>query len=109
MSFERLGYHSLEKECEDNNGFVLDDNPNDMENICMDIIEETIAEIYGRFFTASKFPERKIITNDTAIYHGMAYVIKNRKRMDFMMHYPHIYTNIVTHLAEIRLSPSVLP
>lgn len=82
VSFERLGYHSLEKECEDNNGFVLDDNPNDMESICMDIIEEAIAEIYGRFFTVEKFPERKIITNDTAIYHGMAYVIKNRKRME---------------------------
>lgn len=87
VSFELLGYPSLEEECEKYGGFILDDNPNELENKCVDIIETLIKEIYGKFFQINdkNMPERKIISNNSASYHGMA-VLQKRKGKNINCH-----------------------
>ena len=72
ISFELLGYPTLEEMCEINGGFVFDREPNEFENKCMDILEEVINKTFEVFFTQEKFPERRVIKNETASYHGMA-------------------------------------
>ena len=75
VSFELLGYPSLEEECEKYGGFILDDNPNELENKCVDIIETLIKEIYGKFFQINdkNMPERKIISNNSASYMSLVW------------------------------------
>lgn len=74
VAFEMLGYPSLEEECDRNGGFVLDGNPNEREERYIKILEDATYEIYSMFFNIEKenMPERKIITNYAASYHGMA-------------------------------------
>lgn len=81
VSFEILGYPSLEEECEKNGGFVQDSNPNAMEEKCIDIIEEAVVAIYGKFFNIVDLPERKVISNFAASYHGMASLQKNKSQI----------------------------
>lgn len=50
VSFEMMGYPSLEEECEKNGGFVQDSNPDPNENRYMEIVEEVVKEIYSDFF-----------------------------------------------------------
>lgn len=80
VSFEMMGYPSLEEECEKNGGFVQDSNPDPNENRYMEIVEEVVKEIYSDFFRidGGDMPERKVIANDQASYHGMA-SLKKRK------------------------------
>ena len=72
ISFELLGYPTLEEMCEINGGFVFDREPNEFENKCMDILEKVINKTFEGFFTQENFPERRVIKNETASYHGMA-------------------------------------
>lgn len=83
VSFEMLGYPSLEEECEKNGGFIQDSNPSSVENQCMGIIEEAVVKIYGVFFDIDieHLPERKIISNFRASYHGMAVLKKSNKKI----------------------------
>lgn len=83
VSFEILGYSSLEEECEKNGGFVQNSNPNSVENQCMSIIEEAAVKVYGTFFgiDSENLPERKIISNFGASYHGMAVLKKSNKKI----------------------------
>ena len=80
VSFEMMGYPSLEEEGEKNGGFVQDSNPDPNENRYMEIVEEVVKEIYSDFFRidGGDMPERKVIANDQASYHGMA-SLKKRK------------------------------
>lgn len=71
--FARLGYHSLEDECAINGGFVCDDEPNEKQNKCFEILEDLIATLYKGFFIFMEAkPGRKIIVNERSSYHGMA-------------------------------------
>ena len=80
ISFEILGYPTLEEECEKNGGFTQPDRPDDRENECMKILEEVIKIIYSDFFCFDQnMPSRKIIQNQTASYHGMARLVKKKK------------------------------
>lgn len=83
VSFELLGYPSLEEECEKNGGFVMDCAPNEKENKCIEIIEKAVVDIYSTFFNVDRenMPERKIITNYAASYHGMAFLQKSRNQL----------------------------
>lgn len=71
--FARLGYHSLEDECAVNGGFVCDDEPNEKQIECFEILEDLIETLYEGFFVfMDEKPGRKIIINDRSSYHGMA-------------------------------------
>ena len=75
--FIRLGYETLEELCEKNQGFAIDDTPNDLENQCFSILEKIVKDIYKEFFDfEDQMPKRRIIRNETASYHGMAKVFK---------------------------------
>lgn len=80
VSFELLGYPSLEEVCEKHGGFVEDDVPNELENKYFDVIESLVKMIFGDFFQIENenMPERKIISNNTATYHGMATLHKRK-------------------------------
>ncbi|MGN0485482.1 MAG: hypothetical protein ACI4HI_18235 [Lachnospiraceae bacterium] len=80
ISFELLHYPTLEEKCEENGEFVQDDEPDKRENQCIQILEQVIDQIYPDFFCFDKqMPERKIIQNLTASYHGMAKLEKRRE------------------------------
>lgn len=71
-SFRALGYHTLERMCEINGGFTVEDRPAEKDDKCFEIIEELILKIYKSFFMLDKkIPERKIIVNTKAVCHGM--------------------------------------
>lgn len=79
QGFSRLGYSTLEAVCEENDGFILNDTTTEKEDLCFDVLEKVIGEIYSGFFDLSHgFPERRIIRNNRASYHGMAKVHKIR-------------------------------
>lgn len=81
QGFSRLGYKSLETICEENDGFVLNDAPTEKEELCFDVLEKITGEICSDFFDLRHgFPERRIIRNNRASYHGMAKVYKIRDR-----------------------------
>lgn len=71
-SFAELGYPLLEEECERNGGFVTDDNADNLQNRCFNVLENVCREVFRGFLNYSEAPERKIITNPHAVYHGMA-------------------------------------
>ena len=84
-SFRRLGYETLEDYCRRNGGFIEDEDVRDeRENKCFMILNSLIDKIYLGFFILDFKPTMKIITNNSAIFHGMAttskkYVIKKNK------------------------------
>ena len=78
-TFMKLNYPTLEEVCEKNGGFVIDDNvvdPNEIE--CFKILEMITQKIYYEFIPLSELPERKLITNERASYHGMALTFRKR-------------------------------
>ena len=78
-SFGLMGYPSLEEECEKKGGFVVDDNANSIQKRCFIVLEDICRELFEGFFEVEATPERKIITNPCAVYHGMAVTYKKRK------------------------------
>lgn len=80
--FAKLGYPSLEDECAVNGGFVCDDEPNEKQNGCFEILEDLIETLYEGFFVFMEAkPGRKIIINDRSSYHGMAKIYPNGKKV----------------------------
>lgn len=77
-TFQLLGYPLLEEECERNGGFVNDDSVNALQEQCFIILEEICRTAFSGFFLLVYFPERKIITNTRAVYHGMAVTYRKR-------------------------------
>lgn len=78
--FSVLGYPTLEEVCEQEGGFVVNDLANNIENAGFDILENMVRQIYYDFFqVGEEMPERRIIQNDRASYHGMAKVNKKNK------------------------------
>lgn len=79
-SFKKLGYKTLEEMCGEAGGFVLDDSADAQEQRGFEILENLVAELYEGFFEWGQgFPERKIIANEQASYHGMAKVYKKSR------------------------------
>jgi len=75
--FKKLGYKTLEDMCDEAGGFVINDSANEQEEKGFEILENLIEELYVGFFEWKQtFPERKIIVNEQASYHGMAKVYK---------------------------------
>ncbi len=78
-SFKKLGYKTLEDMCDEAGGFVVNDSANEQEQRGFEILENLIEELYVGFFEWKQtFPERKIIVNEQASYHGMAKIYKKR-------------------------------
>lgn len=77
--FQKLGYRSLEDVCEENGGFIADDEATIRENKGFEILETIVKRIYGDFFEMDEFPYRKVISNDDAAYHGMAKTYRKKK------------------------------
>lgn len=67
--------------CERRGGFVADDSPRLPEQIQgFEILEDSVRDIFGHFFVfPDGMPERKIIHNESAVYHGMAACHKLKK------------------------------
>ena len=81
-TFERMNYPTLEEECEKHGGFVIDDNVvSEVEIECFKIIEKIAQKIYNGFIILSEWPERKLITNEKAIFHGMALTFRKRHHL----------------------------
>ncbi len=79
-NFRKLGYKTLEEMCDEAGGFVVNDNASEQEKKGFEILENLIKELYVGFFEwEQNFPERKIIVNEQASYHGMAKVYKKSK------------------------------
>lgn len=78
-AFGKLGYPTLEGKCDECGGFVVDDNPTNDENRYFDVLENLVRVLYADFFLQDHMPERKVIRNYRAAYHGMATVYKVRK------------------------------
>ena len=79
-AFERLSYPTLESVCEEHGGFVVNDQPLEKEGQGFAILEEIILILYQAFFSFEDgLPIRKIIRNQSASYHGMATLFKNRQ------------------------------
>ena len=79
-TFQAIGYRTLEEECERNGGFVLDDTITDEnEQKYVEILENTVKEIFKGFFILDQWPEHRLILNDKAAYNGMATVFKRNK------------------------------
>lgn len=77
----RLGYDTLENECERHGGFVVDDSVSEVIEVAgFQLLEDICKEIFDGYFVLKQWPEHKIIVNDRASYHGMATVYK-RKQM----------------------------
>lgn len=81
-TFQKLSYPTLEEFCEEHGGFVIDDSvTHPVENQCFEILEKLTQNIYCGFFIFKDWPERKLITNEKAIYHGMALVFKRHRTL----------------------------
>lgn len=80
--FQKLGYKTLEELCEKQGGFVVNDQADYRENKGFAILESVIKELYIGFFESNQeLPERRIISNESASYHGMAKVYRKKKPM----------------------------
>lgn len=77
-TFSLLGYPTLEEECETNGGFVMDDNADVIQEKCFAVLEDICEDVFRGFFITELLPERRIITNSRAAYHGMAITYKKR-------------------------------
>lgn len=72
-NFMHLGYTLLENECQKNNGYTLTRDADDSELKYIRILELCTETIFGAaFFGYKKLPDCKIITNDDAVWRGMA-------------------------------------
>lgn len=82
-TFRCLGYPSLEEECAEHGGFLEEDKIlNSLEEKCFQVLEMVCDKIFeGFFFTDNLRPERRIIRNKKAVYHGMALTYKNKKTL----------------------------
>lgn len=78
-TFTVLGYPTLERTCELNGGFVVDDSPDEIQEKCFGVLEEICRKVFQGFFPMERMPERKIITNSHAAYHGMAVLFRSRQ------------------------------
>lgn len=78
-TFMELGYPTIEMECEQQGGFVVDDAANEVQDQCFFVLENVCKTLFNEFFLIDNWPERKIITNKKAAYHGMAVVYKKKK------------------------------
>ena len=79
-AFERLGYPTLESVCEKHGGFVVNDQPLEKEEQGFALLEEVVQILYKGFFPfEDNLPTRRIIRNQSASYHGMATLFKNKK------------------------------
>lgn len=80
--FKKLGYKTLEDMCEEAGGFVANDSANEQERKGFEVLENLIEELYSGFFEwRQTFPERKIIVNEQASYHGMAKVYRKNRHL----------------------------
>lgn len=79
-SFMLLGYPSLEEECDKHGGFIADDMADELQNRCFMILEDVCRVVFKGFFTMKVMPERRIITNSSASYRGMAVVYKKGQK-----------------------------
>ena len=78
--FRKFGYKSLEELCEEEGGFAINDQATFDENKGFAILETVIKHLYDGFFELEQGrPERKIICNESASYHGMAKVYRKKK------------------------------
>lgn len=76
-SFQAIGYGTLEEECGQNGGFVLDDKIKDPTyKKCVEILEMTVKKIFKGIFLLDDWPECRMILNEKAAYQGMATVFK---------------------------------
>ena len=80
-TFIILGYPTIEEECEKYGGFVTDDNADDFQKRCFKVLEDVCKKVFSGFFAFDTIPERKIISNSRAAYHGMAVTYKKKKPM----------------------------
>ena len=80
-TFEVLGYPTIEEECDRHGGFVADDNADEIQKRCFMVLEEVCKEVFEGFFEFNTIPERKIITNSRAAYHGMVVTYKKKKQL----------------------------
>ena len=78
-NFAMIGYPFLEDECEKHGGFVVDDNVNKIQEQCFIVLEEICTDIFKGFFLMESMPERKVISNSHAVYHGMVVTYKKRQ------------------------------
>lgn len=78
-TFKLLGYPLLEEECEKYGGFVIDDGPNSLQEQCFAVLEDVCKNVFQGFFDFKRMPERKIIQNRRASYHGMAVIYKKKE------------------------------
>ena len=80
-TFTALGYPTIEEECERHGGFVSDDDANGFQKQCFKVLEDVCKEVFTGFFGFDTIPERKIIVNSRASYHGMAVIYKKSKQL----------------------------
>jgi hypothetical protein len=72
-NFALLGYGLLEDECEKDDGYTLTRDADAFEATYIQILESCTKAIFGTaFFGYDKLPICKIITNDDAVWRGMA-------------------------------------
>lgn len=80
-NFSLIGYPFLEDECEKHDGFVVDDNADKIQEQCFIVLEEICMDVFKDFFLMESLPERKVISNSRAVYHGMAVSYKKRQQL----------------------------
>lgn len=69
--FLKLGYTTLEKECERNNGFNLVRQPTQHESRLISLLEKTVNDIMPGFFGSHSLPPCTVILNEEAVWAGM--------------------------------------
>ena len=80
-TFKVLGYPTIEEECDRHGGFVVDDEADELQKLCFMVLEDTCKDVFAGFFEFHTIPERKIITNSRAAYHGMVVAYKKKKQL----------------------------
>lgn len=80
-TFKILGYPTIEEECDRHGGFVVDDDADEFQKQCFIVLEDVCKEVFAGFFEFGTIPERKIIINSRAAYHGMAVIYKKKKQL----------------------------
>lgn len=81
-TFRCLGYPSLEEMCEKQGGFVeKEEQLTEVEEYCYDILESVCKKIFCGFFIIEAWPEKRIIRNNKAVYHGMAVVHGSKNKI----------------------------
>ena len=78
-TFMKIGYPSLEDVCCRDGGPVCDEEPDKLQEKCFAVLEEICREIFPGFFSMDLLPQRKVIINSQASYHGMAVTVKRKQ------------------------------